>query len=254
MKHNRCISTTSVAARVALVLIFALAPVITCADDEDEGYRTFTSSDGKEIPAKIFRVLGDNVEIILKENERRYTLPKDRFSEETRAYIASWERLELYRSPRTLDLDISPTKDNQRSKQGNGYEMKTWDGAYALEIKNTSNIDLENLTVRWRGFTEQDGDHGDDFNGYKGSFKIELLRPGITHYANLGPMELVDVETWDQQHGNITYLAGPEWDVDLCGYWIRIYAGDNELVRELSSPSRLMEKHKWTDPVDELFD
>ncbi len=83
--------------RLALLFavpIFFFSPVSSA----DEGYRTFTSSDGRQIKARIVEATNTSVTIRLDTGLKYYDVPLSRFSPEDRSYVRKWreeERLKI---------------------------------------------------------------------------------------------------------------------------------------------------------------
>ncbi|MEM7010988.1 MAG: hypothetical protein AAF585_05835 [Verrucomicrobiota bacterium] len=95
------------------LMIFAVACIAPLVGFAEE-YRTFTSTDGKQLEAKMVNVVGENV-VIQAKNGRSYTLPAARFVPEDQEHFKKFaEDLAKNYMPR-LDIDFKSGKGDRRT-------------------------------------------------------------------------------------------------------------------------------------------
>ncbi|MEE9367730.1 MAG: hypothetical protein V3V05_02585 [Pontiella sp.] len=158
-----------------LVGLIVLLAISTHAEN---GYRTFTTPDGRTLKAKIimFDSATDKVQIE-REDKKKVTVPSNSFSEKDQAYIKKWQVAQTFMSASKFKLDIK-RKEVKSSKKpievdlgeegGGGGRRgggdtgvqvvaidKNTQYKYSLLMENKSDTPLKNIILEYRIFYEQ---------------------------------------------------------------------------------------------------
>ena len=78
------------------------------------GFRTFTSTDGKTLQAKLLSVGAENI-TIQAANGKSYTLPPTRFSASDQTYIKKWAEDQKKNYIPSLDIKFASGKGDAKS-------------------------------------------------------------------------------------------------------------------------------------------
>lgn len=224
-------------------------------------YRDFMSTDGKAIRGKVLRVDGaKNTVTIERDNGRSATVPISVFSDADKDYIREWMRFEGVRSTSKLKIscDRRTIKNWDKEQLGtirytNGsvekdqvvgkYDYKSI--GYDVKLKNNNSYDLNELTLKYCIFYEQDESKGPLKGVKSGSIDLGTLKSRKEETVSMDPVVVFKYES-DSSFIRPVVLKG-----EVKGACFRIYTKDNEgqsiVLREVSVPDSLMKSHAWRD-------
>lgn len=158
-------------------MIFAAVLVVPLVGSTQE-YRTLTSTDGKQLEAKVIKVAGADV-VIQAKNGRSYTLPASKFSPDDQAYFKKVaEDLAKNYIPR-LEIDFKSGKGDRRTEAY--FDDRTVELQPSVDIESREQtFELQNATAT----VMMIGKHVTDRNNLlvisKEEFKLPALPAGKT--------------------------------------------------------------------------
>jgi hypothetical protein len=161
-----------------LIVLFAAAAL---ADD----YRTFTSSDGRTLKAKVIAYDSSTGKVqIEREDRKKLTVSSNAFSQKDQDYLQAWETAQVFMSPAKFKLEIEREEVKTTKKEhevdvgeefagggrrGGGESGvitvaidKTTDYKYHLAMENKGGMPLKNIIMEYRIFYEQEKPVKDD--------------------------------------------------------------------------------------------
>ncbi|VGO14214.1 hypothetical protein PDESU_02773 [Pontiella desulfatans] len=159
-----------------LIGLFVFIATVALADD----YRTFTSTDGRTLEAKIIRFDSATGKVMIERKDRkRITVAATAFSEQDQTYIENWNVADAFMSPSKFKLEIqreevgSTKKEHEvdvgdefsggGGRRGGGGDTgviivatdKITKYKYILSMENKSGVPLKNVIMEYRIYYEQ---------------------------------------------------------------------------------------------------
>lgn len=210
-------------------------------------YYEFTDAQGRAITAKPVRMVGTQVEIE-RDDGSKFTVNPSIFIAKDQKFLAQWARDQLISKGDAIKISAkSAVTRKQKDGSSTGLKIKRFKGYYNIQIKNDSDLDLNDLEVEYRYyiFKNQVGaDKRSDGNNMRvtGDSTITLLakRSEIKIETKKTEMKETDLES-----GYRWANGGKSKSKDqLDGIWIKLYQGD-KVIAEFANPSTLPRKEKW---------
>jgi len=231
----------------------------------------FTLKDGRTLKAEIVSYNAKLKKVELKrEDGKRIPVNPSVFAEEDQKYIMAWATLDGVRNERLFKVNCEKDLVEKWKKEEMG--DVTYDGGdpvkellstsrferyvFELNLENKNEFALENLTLEYRVFYEQEV--------AVGASKVEAksgVLPGKLDVKRVGPREKMKLKTEavvlrDTQYpSSITFKGGATMgreSGEIEGIWVRITAAgaDGQTVsRDVFEPSSLEGKHKWPEII-----
>lgn len=272
-----------------LWIVLALFAGCCWADDANE-YHTFTSSDGRTVDAKIVSYDNQSGKVVLeRENRKTFSVNSSNFSEKDQLFIKSWDTLQEFSNPTKFKIDIkrneltTEKKDIEKEidadnddyggggRRGGGGDSgpsivasdKITEYNYILELTNKTGLPVDNLTMEYRIFYEQEKtvkippkrerkpDEKEQVSDYESQEellrlesqeKIKRIEAGETVKISTGKVKITKRST-NRPFPGITPLKG-----ELRGAWVKIIAKTPvgaTAIREIALPPGIVKKEKW---------
>ncbi len=272
--------------------------LLTLATQADDAYRTFTAQDGRTLKARIlsYDSASDKVEI-QREDKKKLTVSSSAFSETDQTYIKKWHVSRIFSSETKLKLEIerievSSTKKehdvdftDEMSGEGGGrrggggpsgpttvaIDKKT-QYKYQLALVNKSDVDLNNITMEYRIFYEQQkavldekankGRREDEPRPERymavdqdkvkdGKLRVKPLEAGSSKELSTGNIVLI------KRSANRPWGDKIDLKCNLTGAWIKLTMKGPDgdiLTREIATSTTIPKKYTWDVPEVEQED
>ena len=238
-----------------LLIIFSILHIAAISASGD-GYRIFTDTQNRTITAKPINVIGKQFRI-KKDDGSEYTINKEMLVERDQKYLESWALNFLAKEDRLLEIEVKrgkrkvdETKKELTTTSGRILEdallVETFDGYYTLKLINRTELELNNLRVEYRLFSEQDELAAKRRKDIKllrknGSKKIDFLPAMESVEFDSEPIQLVETKLLK---GSWAKGGARDQDAKLAGIWVKIYNQDQELI-SYSLPNQLSSNEDW---------
>jgi hypothetical protein len=263
--------------------------MIATVSQADE-FRTFTAEDGRTLKAKIISYNSASGKVTIeREDRKRIIVAATAFSKKDQTFIENWQVDEAFLSPTKLKLEIERDEVDSSKKnvevdvgeessgggrRGGGgmsgvvtvaVDKKT-QYKYKLAMENKSGIPLDNMTMEFRIYYEQQKPEKDE-KANKGRSKDETspekymavdqskVKKGEKKIKTLAPKQSGTISTESvvllQRSASYTWGENIDLKSDLSGVWIKLSmrGADGEmLVRDICSPESIMKKYPWDVP------
>lgn len=217
----------------------------------EDAFRTFTSSDGKEIKAKLLEFDGSRVKLEMENGAIVNNVSFELFSAKDRGYIREWKVNEQLKSGMGLEFTIfQRAEDRKNHKNSIGGKADRDLIYFEMPLRNRTSFDVDGLLVKyviyWRDeVLASDPDEPGELIKVPGKIKIENLAPNET---NKMTTESVVIST-DTLADNYFFTNGGKRVAKdkMEGIWVRIYRNDQLLI-ETARPEFIMKRYEWQEP------
>jgi len=260
----------------ALLGVLILFRCLACVADDD-GYHTFTNTEGKSIRAKIVEFDSSKKRLRIKrENGKVLWAPLNVFSEKDRNYILEWVAATRILSERNLALSVHMKKlvrldsvlayaraykgkDATKRERSDEYLKIIFEKmCYEVTVNNKSSDPVYGLKIDYRCFIEIEDKKGNKWNGERvvsGTVELNIdARKSVTFTTPVIDLEercLKSVVGYEDT-GNgysIQQTKSHPWSEDrLRGIWFKIYGpavDGTPFVRDACFPDDLQEEVVW---------
>lgn len=189
---------------VLLALLFAG----TISAEDNDGFRTFTDTEGRTIQARIldYDAVKGRIQIVREDGKKAWVSPNV-FSDTDQAYIGEWVAADCVLAEKNLRVSV---KECRRERFGDGNDTERGEVLYyEVKLENRSGQDIQNLEIEYRVFIKVSGT-GDS----------EDLEKQDGELIHTGPVENGKTKTICTKDIRVTerYKSQTEASYDLTGY------------------------------------
>lgn len=222
----------------------------------EEGFRIFTSADGRSIEARIteYNAVRNKLRIERRDKGSAWVAP-DVFCKEDREYIKQWISASLFLAESNLKVSLKKTKianfgSKKSHKETNniGFEVK-------LQNRSKEPVNISGIEYRYYVRTVRTGAGKDSERSEEGRLNAGTLKASQTQVLTTSSLSLYttyreQVETTQSYSGGVSIdrsIVKVSED-ELRGIWIRIYGpkvDGRRLFRDVTYPKNLREKAAW---------
>lgn len=145
----------ALAALAFLVAAFFLSPValFAAAEEEADGYHTFTNKDGQAIEAKIVQVASDRKNMTIERRDgRSFAMQINVLSLDDQQIVKDWIKLNPVGSPvakAELDVTFEKAESTIEREKDDYYRFTTKDVTYTITVRNKSRVDLVGVKLEY---------------------------------------------------------------------------------------------------------
>ncbi len=235
----------------ALLIIALVVSAETVRADE---YRDFLSADGKAMRGRVLRFDARTHKVTIeRDNKKVFTVPASVFSKEDQDYILEWEFNKVFLSDSSFKIEAQrkAVKDDDESYSGYVQAKKVDVAGYEITLENRSTSKLENLSVEYCIFYEQERLNRSkqlcEQGVYCGTVDVGYLLPKSEKEFMTDSVRVYKTEL----DADWIYTSGAQnkQDGEVHGIWARVHMkldSGETLTRDYCLPDSLNNSRAWT--------
>lgn len=248
-----------------IIYLCVWAAVVASASAEEPVYRTFTSTDGQTIQARILRYEAgrDRVQLERKDGEKGWA-SLSVLSDSDQEYIREWVTADRMLTGKSLEVSFVKKTTGSLGRSGSTGSTDKEILWFLIRVKNTGREDIQKLKLKYRIYIEIDNSGKNDGSRIvEGSFEIDSLAAGQSTNVETAEVTLKEVyqsvsdkgeeyydsttDTWRSSSVSLGNKKVSEENLD--GIWVKVYGPEIEgvpVVRDVYYPSSLQKKdYEW---------
>lgn len=215
----------------------------TLAVHAAEDYRTFTSTDGASMQARILEVSGYQV-TIERDDMRRFTVAISMFSDDDQKYIKQWAE-EAAKVDVRLSIETFKRKGKVRKSEQVAIEIEEFPAYYEVEVFNETFEEITNLKAKYT-IIHYKSIPGSTTPPTKESKSGEAMISKIAGRSKVSfSTESFESVRTELENGYYWTSGADDKSKDgLGGIWVKFYY-EGEMVSEYKYPADVDEDVKW---------
>jgi hypothetical protein len=245
--------------KLIYVVILISSINITSSGASDQIYRTFTSTDGKAVEARIaqYDESADTVSMVRKDDGKRFSVPVTMFMENDQVIIRNWDAVKHFLDPNGLKV-TAVRKVSRLEKpaaiEGEFEDSYTEEVTYDISFENKASETFSNLSFQYSALSPQ---RRFSDEGVKDDFLC--LATGETKIQDVPPKKALEIKNVHAGYQRKSHHLRSDDIVEskIIGIWIRLYLqlpDGEKVMREFKKPTSVWNDFVWTGNEPERMD